>query len=1064
MGLFSALVEERASPEGSRPLTAASLLDILGGSPTATGKRISEEGALKIAVVYSCVRVLAESEAALPLPVYRRLEPRGKERAPEHPLYSILHDAPNPWMTSMVFRETLMGHVLLWGNAFAEIMRDENANITGLFPLRPDRMERPTLAASGDLLYRYTLPSGEPKLLPKANVMHIPALSSDGIWGYSPIGLLRESLGLTATYEEYAGRFFGNSAAPRGVLQAKGILSEDAAKRIAASWNAQHQGLDNAHRVAVLEEGVEWKQVGMPLHDAQFLDGRQFQRSEIPGAFRVPAHMVNDLTHATFCLPADALVYTEGGPKRIADVRVHDYVWSLDTDGKWVQSRVVRSAPTGFDEILTIRTTNRTLRLNGRHRVLARRRSIVRTPVAVATPIEHVRIRPVVEWHNEWVQAADLRVGDTIVTLGALPNRGWREAPTRTATVGFMEFCGLFLGDGNLMRGKTSKGVAIARSARAPYMDHYREIIRREFVKSVGGGRGDFTTRGTAPVILQEQERTTRVSSKLAYTEMEILGFSGTAHEKRVPSWIFRLDDELKLAFLRGYLDADGSVDKLGRISFSSCNQPMLADIRHLCMGLGIPVTNLRLQCGQTKLPNGRIIGFEQYSFVCSDPGRNRLIGSHTPEYIHRMEAGKPFDKKERNYPRYGGRGFESGPCELARIASIERQQVVEPVYDLEVEGTHSFIADGVVVHNSNVEHLSLDFVVHSLRPWLVRIEQEILRSLLTPAERRLYFAEHLVDGLLRGDSAARGQYYRELSNIGALSPNDIREMENRNPIEGGDQYLVNLTMTPLDKIGELPPPQDTPGPRNMRPLIERRDVDEDKRLQLRELYEPLIEAAFQPFVEQQARAIAEQLGHLAERSAESFENWLEQYNAELTRRMETPLLRLLAAYGHAVEQQVFADLGFAGAVESSDPFTQRYVDNLTRSYMGRTTGKLQKVIADAATAGTDPVDAVRKQLAEWESTRAKMIAKLEAVGAGEAYARNAYRKAGVRRLMWRSRGTACTYCSRLNGKIVSIEENFQDKGSEIDGGEGQPVLKVKRHMKHPPAHSPSCRCMIVPA
>jgi HK97 family phage portal protein len=301
MSIVQSVIEHRASAEVSGvPLSAAAVLEAWGGGMgTATGRRVSEATALNVGAVYTCTLVLSHSVASLPLPLLERQEPRGRKPRRDLPLWRIVHDAPNPWMSSYTFRECLQGHLCLWGNAFAEIMRDANGRVTGLFPLRPDRMKRPTLSAAGSLIYEYTLPNGRPHVFPQSSILHLKGLSSDGLWGYSPIALQREGLGLAQTAEEFAARFFGNSAQPGGILSTDKTLSPEAAGKLVTRWNAAHQGLTNAHRVAVLEEGLKWQQIGMPLKDAEFISLRQYQRSEIAGWFRIPPHMIGDVTRST---------------------------------------------------------------------------------------------------------------------------------------------------------------------------------------------------------------------------------------------------------------------------------------------------------------------------------------------------------------------------------------------------------------------------------------------------------------------------------------------------------------------------------------------------------------------------------------------------------------------------------------------------------------------------------------------------------------------------------------------------------------------------------------------
>jgi HK97 family phage portal protein len=301
MGLLTSLVgrEQRASIEGPLPLTSSRILEWLGDGPTGAGVVVTPNNALTLAAVWACVRVISEDVASLPLITYRRLD-RGKERAPAHPLYRLLHDEPNPYMTAMQFRETLQGHVLLWGNAYAEIERDRDGRPLALWPLRPDRMSMPEVSEAGTLLYTYQTPNDGPKPLTQSNVFHLRGLASDGIVGYSPIRLHRESLALGLATLHYGTRFFGNDSRPGGVLQAKNRLTDAVANRMRASWEDAHRGLNNAHRVAILEEGVEWKQVGLPPEDAQFLQTREFQVQETTRIFRMPPHKVGDLSRATF--------------------------------------------------------------------------------------------------------------------------------------------------------------------------------------------------------------------------------------------------------------------------------------------------------------------------------------------------------------------------------------------------------------------------------------------------------------------------------------------------------------------------------------------------------------------------------------------------------------------------------------------------------------------------------------------------------------------------------------------------------------------------------------------
>ena len=289
--VLSSLFKSRASPKNSFWQNTHAFFF----GPTPSGKTVNERTAMTTSAVYACVRVLAETIASLPLHVYQRTE-RGKEKAMDHNLYYLLHDEPNPEMTSFVFRETLMGHLLLWGNAYAQIIRDGRGKVIGLYPLLPNRMEV-SRTEKGELDYRYQK-EGREYLLRREEVLHIPGLSFDGLVGYSPIAMAKNSIGMALATEEYGSKLFANDARPSVVLEHPGILKDPA--KIRESWNKIYRGSENAHKVAVLEEGMSVKTLSMPPEQAQFLETRKFQIEEICRIFRVPPHLIASLDRATF--------------------------------------------------------------------------------------------------------------------------------------------------------------------------------------------------------------------------------------------------------------------------------------------------------------------------------------------------------------------------------------------------------------------------------------------------------------------------------------------------------------------------------------------------------------------------------------------------------------------------------------------------------------------------------------------------------------------------------------------------------------------------------------------
>ncbi len=291
INIFSRLFKSRAEPKNS---LFGSTYSFFFGS-TSSGKTVNERTAMQTTAVYACVRILAETIASLPLHTYINTE-NGKEKAMDHPLYPLLSSSPNPEMTSFVFRETLMGHLLLWGNSYSQIIRDGRGKIIAIYPLLPDKM---TVSRSekGEIYYVYNK-EGHDYILRKEEVLHIPGLGFDGLIGYSPIAMAKNAIGMAIATEEYGAKFFANGANPGGVLEHPGIVKDP--QRIRDSWNSVYQGTSNAHRVAVLEEGMKFSPIGIPPEQAQFLETRKYQTEEICRIFRVPPHLVGDLERATF--------------------------------------------------------------------------------------------------------------------------------------------------------------------------------------------------------------------------------------------------------------------------------------------------------------------------------------------------------------------------------------------------------------------------------------------------------------------------------------------------------------------------------------------------------------------------------------------------------------------------------------------------------------------------------------------------------------------------------------------------------------------------------------------
>lgn len=633
--------------------------DIGFSASSATGTKISEQTALNSVAVFACVRLLSETLASIPLPLYQRLTNRGKRRAFEHPLYSLLHDSPNPEMTSFNFREALMSHVALWGNAYAEIdWNMKKGRPIALWPLRPDRMR--VKRDKGKLFYYYRLPDGNEKILPSYRVLHIPGLGYDGVMGYSPITMAREAIGLSLATEEFGARFFGNGATPGGVMEHPNKLSGEAQDNLRKSWNEMHQGLANQHRLAILEEGMKYHQIGIPPDDAQFLETRKFQRGEIASFFHIPPHMIGDLEKATY----------------------------------------------------------------------------------------------------------------------------------------------------------------------------------------------------------------------------------------------------------------------------------------------------------------------------------------------------------------------------------------------------------------SNIEHQGIEFVVYTMRPWFVRWEQAISKSLLWPPERKTHFVEFLVDGLLRGDAKSRYEAYATGRQWGWLSANDIRELENMDPLPGdeGNIYYVPMNMMPT---GELSEAQEKKS--NLPITEERGRRSAQDRYQTAQSYRRVFEDAAQRIVERETNNVRRAIKkHLTERSLDSWQEWLNDFYRDfqdfMSRQIGPAVYGLTEAIQAIAAGEVNSEVGITPEI---DKFMQDYINAFSIRYTDSSKGQLEALIREADESGEDMITIVEGRLDEWEQKRADKVGINETVQLSNAVAKMVFAGAGIVRLRWMALGSkSCPICQEMNGKVVGIDQPFVTADTVLES-EGQSPMKIYRPTTHPPIHQ-NCCCQIV--
>jgi HK97 family phage portal protein len=274
------------------------LLELINsGAMAVSGVNINATTAIRYAVFFSCIKVLSEDVGKLPLKLYKERPDRGADIARSHKVHRLISRRPNDYMTASEFWEMCVAHMIMRGNFFA-YKNVVGGEVCELLPLSPGSV-RPKLREDWTLVYDVTFANGTRDILTQDQIFHVRSLSLDGVNGLGALEYARESLGLGVAAERHGAKLFVNGANPGGALQTDGILTEAVYKRVKDTWNEKHQGLDNSHKVAILEGGLKWVSVTMTNVDAQWLENRKHTDNQICGMLRVPPHKVAILDRST---------------------------------------------------------------------------------------------------------------------------------------------------------------------------------------------------------------------------------------------------------------------------------------------------------------------------------------------------------------------------------------------------------------------------------------------------------------------------------------------------------------------------------------------------------------------------------------------------------------------------------------------------------------------------------------------------------------------------------------------------------------------------------------------
>jgi HK97 family phage portal protein len=310
------------------------VLDLFGGNPTSSGERVSGDTAFYNSNVYACASILGGDIGKLPIMLYKNKQ-GGREINRDHPVAQLLGVRPNPYMSAYTFKELMMVHMITWGNAYAYIEWDWNGFPKYIWPLNPALTDVRIDLTTGEIWYVTTLLTGEMRKMPFYDVIHLKAISRTGLKGLTPIAVIREEVGTQESLKKFIGSFYANGTSTRGVLKVPGLLKKEAKDVVRQEWMNANSGLTNAHKIAILDSGLDYQSIGMPLADAQFIDTMKMGVLDVAKIYKIPPHKLNQLDRATFSnIEQQSLDYVKSTLQPIITQWEQEFDYKLFTDSE----------------------------------------------------------------------------------------------------------------------------------------------------------------------------------------------------------------------------------------------------------------------------------------------------------------------------------------------------------------------------------------------------------------------------------------------------------------------------------------------------------------------------------------------------------------------------------------------------------------------------------------------------------------------------------------------------------------------------------------------------------
>ncbi len=761
-----------ASPENpstnlSNP--ASWLVDLFGGT-TDAGIAVTEQSSMKTSAVYACVTLIAKTVGSLPLKVYRRKANGESIEVPDTLPYYLLHDEPNPAMTSSIWRKFLVANLLLGGNAYAAIGRNHANQVVDLFPIHHNLVTPKRV--NGRNQYVVDVGGSQTETIDQSDMLHVPGPGFDGVKGQSIITwAARQAVGLALATEQHGSKLFSNGARLGVVLKHPKTLSKEAQMRLKTQFDQQQGGLSNAFKSMVLEEGLDVTNISMTSEDAQFLE----------------------------CVTPDTLFTMADGTRRAARyIQVGDFVTGWNHGP--VAARVAAVASVAPKPLVSITTARgRTLIATSDHPILCMPR--LRTPGGRQATDEL------------WIPMGALKVGMYVRTgLGHCREKAKDLLDRDTAW-----FLGAMVGNGYIREGSCAFSTG-------------NEVVAQEFNRIVGMFGGSIS-QGTGKRHADYRIKTQGLGRsgspiRRLLNESGLVGLH--ADTKRIPLSVMADGPEAWAAFLSGYIDADGTVARLDhgatpQLSISSVNRHLLEDCQHLLALLGIqsgiytasPAQSKKVICG--KISRAKAC----YALVVASlADLHRLAEILT--LAHPVKRERLQVLKGKLVSRY-----RAANTEFDRVISVESLPPDKTI-GIEIEGIHTHITNGLVTHNTRrfqvediarffgvpphmightdkqtswgtgVEQNTLGYLIFTILPFLTDFEQEFSRKLFP---RSPFYAQFKVQGLMRGDSSARSAYYASGHQNAWLTTNEIRKAEDLPPVPGGDTLFVQTNLAPMQQL-----------------------------------------------------------------------------------------------------------------------------------------------------------------------------------------------------------------------------------------------------------------------